>query len=335
MIYRAVRWSVFFVVLALIVAIAPVTLAQDQQTFGLSAEDFQLLTGANAASVTGLNSLSFNFTTSLTLSGAPGSNVTATLNGTGAFDGSNADNPVFQLAIKGDAAVEGQNMPLDVEIRVVDGIAYFRATDPSTGQDSGWQGATLEQLGTQLESFSSSSPIPLNPTDLASGQMDPEVQEALGGIMGALGSIDPASFISMSRVADEAVNGVNTAHFSVNFDAASLVSSPEFGQVIAVAMEAQSGEAMPEGQAAGVAAMFGSALKDSRFTFDQFIDPATMQVRRAVLDLAVNVDPATLGQEGDPVAFAFNFDITLDGYNQPVSVVAPEGATMMTEAPAS
>jgi hypothetical protein len=337
MVNRIVRWSALLSVLLLVLIAAPMSMAQDQQTFGLSAEDFQLLTGANAVSTTGLNALTFNFTTDLAVSGAPGSNVTANITGTGAFDATDSANPKFQLALTGEANVEGQATPIDAEIRVVDGNIYFRATDPTTGTDSGWQGATLEQAGESFtQGFNSTSPIPLDPEALASGELDPAVQEALGGVLTALGSLDPASFISMSRLADEAVNGVNTAHFSVNFDAASLVSSPEFGQAIAAAMAAQGGEEMPEGQAAGVAAMLGTALQGSTFTFDQFIDPTTSQVRRAILDIALNIDPATMGQEGDAVAFAFNFDINLDGYNAPVAITAPEGAIMMPEAaPAS
>src|SRR5690606_16625461 len=77
-----------------------------------------------------------------------------------------------------------------------------------------------------------------------------------------------------------------------------------------------------QSMAMGMAMLFA----DASATFEEYVDPATSLLRRAVLDINVPLSAMT----GDASAgIALNFDISLSGFGEPVTVEAPEGATMV------
>jgi hypothetical protein len=54
------------------------------------------------------------------------------------------------------------------------------------------------------------------------------------------------------------------------------------------------------------------------------------QVHRSLLDIVFNVSPRAMGMPGDDMVLAITFDITLDQFNETVSITAPEDAVMLT-----
>src|SRR5262245_56460748 len=105
------RSSRLWVILLMLLVLIPASgMAQAQQnTFGLSTSDFQLLSSANAA-VSAAKSLQFTFNLSLSGTGAQSSSIS--LNGSGGLDVTNSASPLFQLAVNGSMVTGSQNMPL-------------------------------------------------------------------------------------------------------------------------------------------------------------------------------------------------------------------------------
>jgi hypothetical protein len=174
-----------------------------------------------------------------------------------------------------------------------------------------------------LDSISSVAPLPVNPADIASGEMmnNPEAMQAMGEMMDALSDIQAGDFIAISRLGDMDGN----AHFQINIDIQAFLSSPAFTNMVA-----SMGEMSDDPSAAAMAPMFAMMMQDPVFSIDEFISTADSRLRGLMVNLGFTVDPAMMGDaEAEPISISFN--LTVDGveYDVPVSVVAPEGATMM------
>ena len=289
------RLSITLLLLALVLAAVPAAFAQDG-TFGLSEEDVALMTAANE----NLAATSASFELAITVSGVglgeDGGDVTADLTGTGAFDASDPENPLFQLDVTGTADGE----PVTLNLRVVDGVAYTNSGD-------GWEMESLED---------------------AMG----EVTGELGGMTG-MGDVDPSSLspdsaMSMLEGFDDYISLTRTdadglAQFSLSIDIPGLLSSPEIGGLIMGASGAGDMGDMGEEQMAQMAQMMGMMFADASVTFDEYIDTETETLSRAVLDVNFPLENI-LGTPG--AGIALNVDISLSGYGEPVVVEVPEGA---------
>jgi hypothetical protein len=304
-----------FLVLALLLATVPFAMAQEE-TFGLSAEDFALFSSPNVDA----DSASFDYSVDVNITGAPDGDVMVALTGSGAFAMDDSGNPVGTLTVTGTADSAGESMPLNAEFRLVDNVIYFNMGDGN------WMGQTLDEA---MAGASSMVPMPVNPADIISGDIaeNPEASEAMGEMMGALSSLEPAEYISITRLGDEN----NQAHFQVSVDLAGLMSSDAFMQLMTSAGSMSGDESM-----AGMAPMLAMMFQDASLTWDQFVDLAENRLRQGILDFAMSVNPAMMGASEDasatPVDVAFNLDISNIQYDVPVSVTAPEGATMMSSA---
>jgi hypothetical protein len=313
------RLSFALVVLALILALVPAVLAQDE-TFGLSTEDFNTWTSANAASVAA-DSLSYDFTATLDVAGIQGTNVSANLKGSGVLSG--GDSPAFQLDVTGTVTQNGTDTPVNVGVRLVGDSIYF-----NIGDGSGWQGAKLQDAMQAFgQGFVSGSGLPLNPSDIAKGDLSgltssPEAMSA----MSALSQLKPSDFLSLTR-AD--ANGL--AQFTLALNIEKLLSSPALTPLIAGGMSSSgSGTVSPPTdaqlqQAKQTQAMLGAMFTTSKITFDQYIDTGSSLVQRAVLDINIPLDNIM----GPGAVVKLNFDINLSNYGESVTVEAPADAKMM------
>lgn len=300
--------------MAFMLAVVPFAMAQEE-TFGLSAEDFALFSSPNMDA----DSASFDYSIDVNVTGAPDGDVVVNLSGAGAFGMDASGNVVGSLTITGAANAAGDSTPLNMELRIVDNILYFNMGDGN------WMGQGLDDA---LSSLSDMAPLPVDPTDLMSGDMseDPEAAQAMGEMMTALASLDPAQFISISRLGDES----NQAHFQLSIDLAGLVSSDAFMQMMTSA-----GSMSGDDSVAGMAPMLAMIFQNASLTWDQFVDLADSRLRQGILDFAMSVNPAMMGASdasATPVDVAFNLNISNIQYDVPVSVTAPEGATMMDSA---
>ena len=308
------RLVVLFTLVALMVALVPASFAQ-VETFGLSTEDFELFTAANA-NISSLSDFAYDFTLDLLVSGIEDADISGTLNGVGAIGSGDG---AFSLDVNGSFTADGETQPADIEIRVVGGNVYFNVGD------QGWQGATLEELMAFGGSAAGGMGLPVNPEDLADGDLSGmEGMEGMSDAMADLASLDPSEYVSITRLDDED----GQAHFSPSLDICSLLSSEEFagliGGAMAMEMGGDSGEMTEEEvKQAGmmVAMMFGTAT----LTFDQYVNVETELVERAVLDIQLPLDQLL----GEGALVSLTFDISLSNFGEPVTIEVPADVEML------
>jgi hypothetical protein len=144
------------------------------------------------------------------------------------------------------------------------------------------------------------------------------------GAMSALSKINPADYISMSRLGDEN----NNAHFSLNLDISGFLASPAFMELMTAAGTAAGPEATGGMDMSQMAPMLTMMFQDVKFTFDQWIGVEDNMVHRGLLDFGLTVNPAMMGGDASasPVTVALKLDVSNMTYNTPVIVEAPEGA---------
>jgi hypothetical protein len=303
-----------FLVLALMLAAVPFAMAQEE-TFGLSAEDFALLSSPNMDA----DSASFDYSIALNVTGAPDGDVIVALSGSGAFATDDNGNLVGSLTVTGTADAQGESTPINVEFRVVDNILYFNMGDDN------WLGQPLDEA---MSSLSDVAPLPVDPDELMSGDMsdNPEAMQALGEMMAAFAELEPEQYINISRLGDEN----NQAHFQISIDLAGLMSSDAFTQAMTSA-----GTMAGDDSVGSMAPMLAMIFQNSSLTWDQFVDLAENRLRQGILAFAMSVNPAMMGAQdasATPVDVAFTLDISNIQYDPAVSVTAPEGATIMSSA---
>src|SRR5262249_18828160 len=128
--------------LALLLVLVPAALAQSGDTLGASQDDFTLWTTANG-NFASASTFSFDFTTSLKVTGMQSSNVSADLKGSGVLD-TNQANPAFQLDVTGNVVQGTDTTPVNAGVRIVNGNLYF-STDGTS-----WQGGKLQDIAQQF-----------------------------------------------------------------------------------------------------------------------------------------------------------------------------------------
>src|SRR5690606_7397773 len=184
---KNLRMATALVVVALLLALVPASLAQDQ-TFGLSVEDKAVLDAANAATASA-TSAQFNFVANLTAT-SEGETLTLDLSGTGLFDQNENGEANFQLSLNGSADMgENGQMPLTAEIRVIDSTLYFMVPALLGPQ---WLSLSPDEVS------GLSSDMGFDPAELAAGDMSSlEGAEGFGEMMAALAEVQPEQYISM------------------------------------------------------------------------------------------------------------------------------------------
>jgi len=309
-----IRKSYLFVLLLLLLVAAPLSLAQEDM-FGLSAEDFALLMSSQDFEA---GSLSFDFAVDMDVTGAPDGQVVLDIDGSGVFGESATGSVVGSLSMAGSASMEGEQIPVDFQMRIVDDILYF-----NLGDGSGWLGQSLDDA---LESFGNIAPLPVDPADLASGDLsdDPAALEALGDMFAAFEDFDPSTLIMMSRLDDMG----GQAHFRIELDLQSFLQSDAFNEMMGAAGSMSGDESL-----AGMGPMLAMMFQDMSLSFDEFIELETNRVRQGILDFGLTVDPAMMGEaDAEPVSVSFVLDVSNLQYDVPVDVSAPEGATIISSA---
>lgn len=288
----------------LVMALAPVALGQDNM--GLSDEDAQLLAEATAASGE-FDSLAFDYSFDMAVSGIPDTEVALALTGTGLITADEDFMPVGAFTMTGTFDGEAFNF----EFRLVDGIVYVNLDD---GQ--GWQGMPLDSL---LDSASDVAGVPLDPEALMSGEaMDESQMEAMGGAMMALATMDPSEYISMSRTDEGAL-----ARFTTQITLGEFLQSEEFGMAVEGALAATGDESME-----GMGMMVGMLFQEAGISLDQYVNTETGLIDRASMTMNLAISPMLTGGE-EPAVIDMMLDIMMTEYNPEVSIEAPEGATMI------
>jgi hypothetical protein len=223
----------------------------------------------------------------------------------------------------------GETTPINLELRVIGNMLYIN------NNNEGWQGSTLDELMSQATGMAgvTGEELPVDPEELASGDLseleDMMGMEGMGDAVMALATLDPETFVSMTRLAD--ANGL--AHFIVDVSIADLLGSPAVAPMIGAAMGGAMGGStggtetqMTEEQLQQMSSMFSQMFEDATITVDQYVDTATSYVEQTVLDISIPL----LGLVGMPVTFGVNFDIDLMDYGVEVPVEVPANVEMMS-----
>jgi hypothetical protein len=310
------RLTLFMLILAALLALVPATLAQDTSggtnTYGLSAEEYATLNSANHATLAA-TSAQFDFKIAFAVEGAQNS---LQLEGSGLYSKA-ADNPLFQLAVKGSRVSNTGTTPVDIEVRLTNGILYYRNANANGGQ---WSGQNFNEL---IGGIQKSNPtLPVDVSALMKGDFS-SLQPLLKGFQAQLPNLSMANYVKMAR---------KDNHFGALLDLGGLLGDQEVRNLlIAIARQGQaqsngaSGQ-MDEGQMANAAVLVALMLKDSRLTADEWI--TDNKISRSVVTMTLNVDPTRVGAKGTPTKVSFRFDLDLSGFDGAYVVAVPDGAAM-------
>jgi len=292
-----------------------------QETFGLTAEEFDGLVAANANS-SAQEQWTLDYTVDFSLEGVEATPITATLSGTGTLD---IPNEALSISLAGTVAGGGVSFPLDGELRLIGEAIYFRATDPTTNTDTGWY--YLEDLDAVMEGVEDLASSPDMLVDafsegfvegFAGGagiSVDEVDTDALMNSANALAAINPADFIYM------AFDGTS---YITSLSLANLVNSPAFSESVLGVVQAM-GEETTEGELAAVIAILGVLLDDTSISASQTVN-ADGLITQTVLEVQSTIDPSAIGETGEIITVWFNNTMNLT-YGQPAAVEVPANAT--------
>lgn len=263
------RLVVLLGVLALIVALVPAAAAQDQ-TFGLTQEEFQALTTANANS-TMATSYDYAFTMNL------GSSTDGELI---ALSGSGAISEGFSMMVTGTLGPAGESLPADLGLIVVGDSLYVQLQ----GQ---WYGATGEELATQFGPM-----LGVDPSSIASGDLSGlGDMTGLGSMTSGLEDLDPADFLSITAAPDG-----DTTVYTLNLDLAALLTNPDMQMLLGMAMmSAGTGEMTDMPTAAD--------LEGATLTIAQTVNTSSLLVEQTVIS-------AVIPAEGDTATLTFDISLS-------------------------
>ncbi|MEM6280735.1 MAG: hypothetical protein AAF787_00965 [Chloroflexota bacterium] len=291
-------------VLTLIVALAVMLgavagVAAQEDTFGLSPEDFAFWGEANAAS-TDFTALEFTYLFD-TIITAEGDSFAGNIGGTGVITEDAAS-----FTIIGNLDEVG---PVDAELRFVDNQLFVGGI---MGPDV-WVSFTEEDLNTITEL--GNEQLPFDTEALAQGDVselgldEAQQQEALFAVLTLFESI--ADYAVVTRDGDT---------FVAEFLLDEFVQDPSVQTLIELGVESQAAEGedvtaqVQEINAGAVLATAGSEL-----SYTQVIDPSTGLVQQGTFILG-------LGGANLPFELGIELDVTLDAYETSQTVEAPAEA---------
>ncbi len=269
---------------------------------GLSDADLALLVSASEGM--DADSLHFDMDLFVGVDGDPDVDFQIALAGTAAFGADDAGEPIMTMELAGTTTTgTAEAIPLNVSLRLVDGVLYLRLGD---GQI--WQGMNFD------ESLSATG-LDLDVTQLAGAQ----ALDFLGWL--ETGGLD--EFSSGERLADEE----GLANFHIEVDLNAWLLSPTFANLLQVA-----GAATGDDSLAAVGPLLGMLLDDLLLTFEPAIEIDGGLLRQLDLELGMSLNTAMLGG-GQALPAVISVTLGLDDmrYNEPLEVSAPEGEVAFSE----
>lgn len=205
----------------------------------------------------------------------------------GAFDTATGNSSFF-IDLSGIAEAGGEEIPAEfadmfgeMEVRVVDGVSYIKFPFFALlfGAETDWISAPAEEGSDLTSDFTFAQPD--NPAEILSELEDADAE--------------------VTEVGRETVNGIETTHYRVVFDTATLLAE------------------MPAEERADLEER--GLMPDGEFPMDLWISDDGLIIRY-IMDIDGSAVPATDGDQFDRMVMTFNlFDI-----NEPVDIVAPDAA---------
>ena len=132
----------------------------------------------------------------------------------------------------------------------------------------------------------------------------------------------------MQATRGEDVDGLS--HFTLNLALDDWMGSDELQTTLQTLIPALVGDTVPAEELdasmsqLAILPMVGVLLSDGTYQFDYYVDPETAQLARSTITIDITVDPAMMGQTGEPATMAFTFDINYNEFGPDSTIVAPE-----------
>lgn len=297
---------------------------------GVTGADCDLLTAAGKAQYTSFTIDSY--TVGINVKGAPTGDVVVDVKGSGAIDGSKlmpggtmlTDTTeilkalLMVLTIDAKVDASGKSQAGTIEVRFVDGVAYFKASM----QGDTWFKADVEKL------LAAGGGMGMNPADMVDMGSNAALTEALN-------ALTKLSGVATTTVTDgPEIGGVKTRQFTTEINVAALVNGllgPDFRAQLKT-LAGQFGAPIDDAalaQLSGVVTMFEPLLKATKISAVQYIGVDDKLVYGADLMFATTVDAMTGAMFGltNALSVDINFSIRLSGVNKPVTVEPVADAT--------
>ncbi len=344
------------VVLALLVSIVPAISAQGDDTltcFNLAEEDCTILLAATANSEN-INSFAMDYSVAVSLIGLEaigpmlgetGGDTVIDVKGDGTFTMVEDVFPPIAMETSLDASMTGaENQSGSMSIVIADGFAYFRDSETET-----WLGQSIveamnsPEIAGLLGGFLGEGDL----SDLPSGALSPEgllgsdmagmLESA--GMSDVMGMLQIPGFINHVREADVDMMGQNMHVFKLTLDSAPLFESPEFQSLLTNALTAAAAE---DPDMASFGMLLPMLLDGTSITLEQtqYVGADDMFIHGLGLDLVATLDMSALmttsGSSGSdmqmpPITLEVHFEVTLDQINESFEIMAPEGATIISQ----
>lgn len=285
-----------------------------QNTFGLSDDDFALWSEANANSAR-----SDQFSLTFELTGSASDGVMAfefDMTGSAAFD---TEAGALQVIVDGDVTSGRARLPVEFETRIVDDNFYLRALDPDTGVDTGWIGESMDAVGDLFaQAF-------LTGFNSQGGSLD---ADGLADVLASFGAVDVTEFIGVERLDDDTTG---QALFEIEADVGAIIGADAVVDVLLDLIERSGFGAVPEDATPGMmGAAFEVLFSDTTLTVAQTIDTDTALVTQTVVafDMLLEASVFDAGENDITVQAMFIMDFGDDGAAPMVSIEAPGDAIM-------
>lgn len=300
--------------LLMMAMMASVSQAQDP-CLGLSESDCALINEASTNTLASAQSFFQDWSIDFSVTGVPDSGdimFKTTGSGPVVLDLANTTFPLSfdqTLSVAFNDGVSGEQTGA-VQARVVNAVMYVEF-----GQ--GWQGI---DLAAALSDPSIAGQLPVNPADLASGNIPGLDTEALGAALPALLQLSQVpGFLSYSR---------SGADFTFVADLATLAQSPDFSTALTSLSTALGEQGQ---QVAGLGMVLPMLLSEGKITVVQTVDEAAKIVTglKFIVNASINAGMISGDSAAAPVVVALTFDVKLSRVNEAFDIVAPEGATML------
>lgn len=289
---------------------------------GLSADDAALLSGALAVDpVTA--TFDFNYTVNFAFS-ADGEMLSITTAGRGIQDAASGNSLLSMAGELSGSDFGGEPLPYDLEIRTIGTTdVYVRGLAPlvnPTYDDNQWL---------YLDSQASSQMAMATAPELQGSGLVTDGSVDVAAIYSALNNdffATAANHIQATRLDDMG----GQAHFQVDLLIGDWLSSEELETGLQSLIPTLAGGLVPDeeiqsnmAQATFALGMAGMVLSDGTYQFDYFVDPASGLLTGAMMTIAIEIDPAMFGEEGDPVIVDILLDVNLNVPGS-MAVEAPE-----------
>ncbi len=295
------------------------------ETAGLSADDAALLSGALAIDPT-TASTDFDYSFVLDLS-ADGEAINVTTNGSVISDPANGNSSITMAGeVSGIPELGGATQPYDLEIRTIDtNDLYIRGVaslmDPSMDPDQ-WIQLPVD-MTTQMAL--SQSPEIQSSGLMTDGQIN---TTALYGALNDGFFSTAGNYLTATRADD--MDGL--AHFVIDVQMSDWLASDELVAGLQELIPTLAGDLVPAEELEGGLAQLGmglgmaSMLADGgTYQLDYYVN-SDGTLAEAMISLALEIDPAMMGGEGDPVTFDLVLDVNFRAFSADSVVIAPEGA---------